>query len=132
MEYFREIYRVFLIGEGRPLVLIFGGALLLVLLVMAVERLRIALSPLRTVTATVVEVDEHVSRTANIGSGPHRRHASSVTYFITFLLTGGEKVKLMVPSISAVCIQEGDQGKLTYRGHKYIAFEQYDRIHTAD
>lgn len=124
MEYFKEIYRVFLIGEGRLLIYIFGGVLLLILGGFLAERLRIARSPLRTATASVVQIEEQVSRTRDVGGGPGRMHSISVTYRITFRMEDGELVKLMVPGLSAQCIRAGDRGRLTWRGPAYLAFDQ--------
>lgn len=47
---------------------------------------------------------------------------SHTTYYVTFEVESGDRIELVVPSREYGFMVEGDQGKLTFQGTRYISF----------
>ena len=71
-------------------------------------------SPRLTVEATVVGRRGH-------RSGGDNAHTS---YYITFQVESGDRMELHVPSHAYGYIIEGDKGKLTFQGTRFLGFER--------
>ena len=73
-----------------------------------------------------------VAKTVNISRSHHHHHnthmhthtTTSSTYYITFEFETGDRMELHVPRSEYGMIVEGDQGKLTFQGTRYISFER--------
>lgn len=66
---------------------------------------------------------------ANAGdvSGAHGYHViSNTTYYITFQVESGDRIELSVSGSEYGMITEGDEGKLTFQGTRYLMFERKD------
>ena len=74
-------------------------------------------SPRLTVEATVVGRRQHRSS----GSHDHTGHTS---YYITFQVESGDRLELHIPSTDFGYIVEGDRGKLTFQGSRFLSFER--------
>ena len=74
-------------------------------------------SPRLTVDATVVGRRNHRSH----GGKDHMAHTS---YYITFQVESGDRMELHVPSHEFGYIIEGDHGKLTFQGTRFLSFER--------
>lgn len=79
-------------------------------------------SPRLTVGATIVakrtNVTHHHSGGAdNIGS-------SSTTYYVTFQVESGDRMELHVSGQEYGMLAEGDFGRLTFQGTRYLGFER--------
>ena len=74
-------------------------------------------SPRLTVEATVVGRRNHRS------SGGHN-HGVYTTYYITFQVESGDRMELNIPSSEYGYIVEGDHGKLTFQGTRFLRFER--------
>lgn len=86
-------------------------------------------SPRLTVDASVVAKRTHVShhRHANAGdmSGAHGYHTSTSTrYYVTFQVESGDRMELSMSGNEFGLLIEGDQGKLTFQGTRYLGFER--------
>lgn len=77
-------------------------------------------SPRLTVEATVVGRRDH--RTRHKGANDHW-HTSS-TYYITFQFESGDRLELQIPASEYGYIVEGDRGKLTFQGTRFLTFER--------
>ena len=86
-------------------------------------------SPRLTVPATVVakRTDVSHSSSANAGdmSGAHRYDTSTFTsYYVTFQVESGDRMELTVSGSDYGMLVEGDIGKLSFQGTRYLGFER--------
>ena len=79
-------------------------------------------SPRLTVDAKVVAKRNQVSHHHHNhdGTGMHTTH--STTYYVTFEVESGDRMELHVSGQEFGMIVEGDYGKLTFQGTRYISF----------
>lgn len=87
-------------------------------------------SPRLTVDALVVAKRQNVShhRHAHAGdiTGAHGYHSSaSTTYYVTFQVESGDRMELSMSGSEYGMLVEGDQGKLSFQGTRYLGFERY-------
>ena len=86
-------------------------------------------SPRLTVSATVVakRTDVSHSSSANAGdmSGAHGYNTSTFTsYYVTFQVESGDRMELTVNGSDYGMLVEGDIGKLSFQGTRYLGFER--------
>lgn len=86
-------------------------------------------SPRLTVDATVVSKRKKVDQTqhANSGdiTGAHGFHTSSNTrYYITFQVDSGDRMELHVGNEEYGMLAEGEKGKLSFQGQRYLDFRR--------
>lgn len=86
-------------------------------------------SPRLTVHASVVSkrVDVSHHRHANAGdvSGAHGYSTtSSTTYYTTFQVESGDRMELRVSGQEYGMLVEGDRGKLSFQGTRFLNFER--------
>lgn len=81
-------------------------------------------SPRLTVDAKVVAKRTNISRHAHHGSGTGMHHSTSTTYFVTFQFDSGDRMELKMQGHEYGLLIEGDQGKLTFQGTRYLGFER--------
>jgi hypothetical protein len=86
-------------------------------------------SPRLTVDALVVSKRIHVSHHdhANAGdvTGAHGYHSSTSTRnYVTFQVESGDRMELQVSGSEYGMLVEGDRGKLTFQGTRYLGFER--------
>lgn len=83
-------------------------------------------SPRLTVPATIVakrtNVSHHRHHNHN-GTGMHHT-STSTTYYVTFQVESGDRMELHVAGHECGLLNEGDQGKLTFQGTRYLSFER--------
>ncbi|MBR5684263.1 MAG: DUF2500 domain-containing protein [Ruminococcus sp.] len=81
-------------------------------------------SPRLTVDASVVTKRVNVSRHKGY-LGDARYHAmSSTRYYVTFQVESGDRFELLVSGQEYGMLAEGDRGKLTFQGTRYLSFER--------
>lgn len=83
-------------------------------------------APRLTVPATVVSKRNHVSRHHHhnhAGTGMHHT-TFSTTYYVTFQVESGDRLELQVEGDEFGLLAEGDQGRLTFQGTRYLGFER--------
>lgn len=86
-------------------------------------------SPRLTVEATVVskriEVTHHHHGNAGDASGAHGYHTTTDTWnYVTFQVESGDRMELSVSGREYGMLAEGDHGKLTFQGTRYLGFER--------
>ena len=86
-------------------------------------------SPRLTVPAKIVSKRQstmlHSHPNAGDASGAHGYHStSSTTYYVTFQVESGDRMELSVPGAEYGILAEGDEGKLTFQGTRYLAFDR--------
>ena len=86
-------------------------------------------SPRLTVEASIVAKRTHVSRHThhNAGdiTGAHGTHMpSSTSYYVTFQVESGDRMELSVKSSEYGMLAEGDSGRLTFQGTRFLGFER--------
>ena len=82
-------------------------------------------SPKLTVPATVVAKRTNVSHHHHNHGGNGMHHTShSTTYYVTFQVESGDRMELHVAGYEFGLLVEGDQGKLTFQGTRYLGFER--------
>ena len=74
-------------------------------------------SPKLTVETTVVGRRNHRS------GGGHNGTAHT-SYYITFQVESGDRMELPIPANEYGYIVEGDRGKLTFQGTRFLSFER--------
>lgn len=80
-------------------------------------------SPRLTVPATIVAKRTNVSRHHNHGTGMHHT-THSTTYYVTFQVESGDRMELQLAGNEYGLLVEGDRGKLTFQGTRYLGFER--------
>lgn len=76
-------------------------------------------SPKLTVDATVVTKRNHTSH------HHHDNHVShSTSYYVTFQVDSGDRMEFHVRSAEYGMLVEGDYGKLSFQGTRYLGFER--------
>ena len=77
-------------------------------------------SPRLTVPATVVAKRTEVSRHHTDNTMMH----TFTTYYATFQVESGDRMEFHVPGNEYGLLAEGDEGKLSFQGTRYLAFER--------
>lgn len=80
-------------------------------------------SPRIIVPVSVVSKRTNVSRSHHGGTGHHHHHTST-TYFVTFQLESGDRIELKMSGDEYGLIAEGDNGRLTFQGTRFLDFER--------
>jgi len=73
-------------------------------------------SPRLTVDAVIVARRGHSSHSSN---GHH-----STSYYVTFEVSSGDRMELHVPASEFGYLVEGDRGRLTFQGTRFLSFER--------
>lgn len=81
-------------------------------------------SPRLTVPATVVSKRTNVTRHHHGGANGHNHHHTSTTYYVTFQVESGDRMELHVAGHEYGLLVEGDNGRLTFQGTRYLGFER--------
>ena len=82
-------------------------------------------SPRLTVDATVVAKRTNVSHSHHHHGTDHMMHSSSsTTYYVTFQVPSGDRMELRMAGHQYGLIVEGDRGKLTFQGTRFLDFER--------
>ena len=80
-------------------------------------------SPRLTVEAKVVAKRTNVSRHHH-GTGADRHVSNSTSYYATFQFESGDRLELELRGTEYGLIVEGDGGRLTFQGTRYLGFER--------
>ena len=81
-------------------------------------------SPRLTVPATVVAKRTNVTRHHHGGTNGHHHHHTSTNYYVTFQVESGDRMELEMAGSEYGLLVEGDNGKLTFQGTRYLGFER--------
>ena len=77
-------------------------------------------SPRLTVEATVVAKRQSFSSHRSGGE----MHTTSTRYFATFQVESGDRMELQMTGPEYGMLAEGDRGRLTFQGTRYVSFER--------
>lgn len=86
--------------------------------------------PVLSVDAKVVikRADVSTHRHSNMNSTNNHHHhttySSSTTYYVTFEVESGDRMELQVSGSDYGLLAEGDTGKLTFQGRRYLGFQR--------
>ena len=86
-------------------------------------------SPRLTVEAFVVskrmDVSHHQHANAGDPTGAHGYHTTtSTSYYATFQVQSGDRMEFSINGREYGLLAEGDSGKLTFQGTRYIGFQR--------
>lgn len=79
-------------------------------------------SPRLTVDARVLAKRHDVSRRRS--AGEHHHYHTTNSYFVTFEVASGDRMELQLQGHEYGLLIEGDTGKLTFQGIRYLGFER--------
>ena len=80
-------------------------------------------SPRLTVPATVVTKRADVTRRRSGGTNGHHHYHTSTNYYVTFEVESGDRMELHMTGSEYGLLVEGDKGKLSFQGTRYLGFE---------
>lgn len=75
--------------------------------------------PILTIMAKVVGKRDRTSRSTH-----NDHHSYSTTYYATFEVESGDRMELQIGNQEFGLLAEGDEGKLTFQGTRYLGFER--------
>lgn len=81
-------------------------------------------SPRLTVPVTVVAKRADVTHHRHRGANDHHHYHTSTTYFVTFEVESGDRMELRLEGHEYGLLVEGDEGKLSFQGTRYLGFER--------
>ena len=82
-------------------------------------------SPRLTVPATVVAKRTNISHSHHHhGTNSMTHHSTSSNYYVTFQVESGDRMELHMAGHEFGMLVEGDRGKLTFQGTRYLGFER--------
>ena len=81
-------------------------------------------SPRLTVPATVVTKRTDVTRRRSGGTNGHHHYHTSTNYYVTFEVESGDRMELHLAGPEYGLLVEGDHGKLSFQGTRYLRFER--------
>ena len=81
-------------------------------------------SPRLTVPATIIAKRTNVSCHRHGGANGHHHHHTSTTYYVTFQVESGDRMEFHISGQEYGLLIEGDKGKLSFQGTRYLGFER--------
>ena len=86
-------------------------------------------SPKLTVDAEVVTKRTNVSRHHHNHGANHVGHTmTSTAYYVTFQVESGDRMELRMEGEEYGMLAEGDHGKLTFQGTRYLGFQRTQKL----
>lgn len=81
-------------------------------------------SPELTVNATVITKRVDVRYHHHHDSDFHDHTSSASRYYVTFQIDSGDRIQFMIDRNEYGLLIEGDKGKLTFQGTRYLGFDR--------
>lgn len=81
-------------------------------------------APRLTVEATVVSKRSDVSHHHHHGENHMVYTTTSTIYYVTFQVESGDRLELRVDGCEFGMLVEGDHGKLSFQGTRYLSFQR--------
>lgn len=83
-------------------------------------------SPQLTVEAEIVARRADVSRHTHHSGADNNihHHTTSTNYYVTFEVDSGDRMEFHIPDQEYGYLVEGDRGRLTFQGTRYLGFER--------
>lgn len=87
-------------------------------------------SPRLTVDAVLIgkrqKITHHNHPNAGDATGAHGFHTSvSTSYYVTFQVESGDRMEFLIGSRDYGLLAEGDRGRLSFQGTRYLGFERF-------
>ncbi len=83
-------------------------------------------SPILDVGALIVAKRTEVHSYQHHNNDSHHvDHTSRTTYYVTFEVQSKDRLEFVVSGVEFGQLAEGDTGKLTFQGSRYLGFERY-------
>ena len=82
-------------------------------------------SPKLTVEASVVAKRTEVSHSHHTQGDGVMHDTSHTRYYVTFEVESGDRIELGVKGNEYGMLAEGDRGRLTFQGKRYLGFERH-------
>ncbi|MEA4891095.1 MAG: DUF2500 domain-containing protein [Peptococcaceae bacterium] len=81
-------------------------------------------SPVLTVEAEVVTKRQNVTHHHHHDANAAMHTSTSTSYYVTFQVESGDRLELHVAGQEYGMLAEGDYGRLTFQGTRYLGFER--------
>ncbi|MDY2735164.1 DUF2500 domain-containing protein [Intestinibacter sp.] len=81
-------------------------------------------SPKLTVDARVIKKRNQVSNSDYLDHNGMIHTTSSISYYVTFQVEREDQIEMRLSRKEYIMLVEGDYGKLTFQGTRYISFEK--------
>ena len=81
-------------------------------------------SPKLTVDARVIKKRNQVSNSDYLDHNGMIHTTSSISYYVTFQVEREDEMEMRLSRNEYIMLAEGDYGKLTFQGTRYISFEK--------
>ncbi len=81
-------------------------------------------SPRLIVDATIVSKRTHTSHHHHASDMSMSHMHSTTTYYVTFQVESGDRMEFMMNGQEYGMLAEGDVGRLTFQGTRYLGFER--------
>lgn len=134
--FFDKIFSLFGVGLGATIIITIIGSLItfagfvavIVLIIKSCKKNKN--SPCLTVPAEIVskrtEFSQHRRTTTTNANGFHEYDSDLHTWhYATFQVESGDRMEFCIPVYEYGMLIEGDRGKLTFQGTRYISFERF-------
>ena len=126
MDHFSTMFRISMIFAAVMFALVFGFFIYVAVRAFRTKKKNDA-SPRLTVDAKIVtkrmDVSTHNRPVSGDATGAHGYHSTtSTTYYATFQVESGDRIELEVPRNEYGLLVEGDTGRLTFQGTRYLGF----------
>lgn len=81
-------------------------------------------SPILTINVVVIAKRGDISHNHYHSESSNHHTHSSTSYYVTFEVESGDRMEFNMPGSEYGLIMQGDTGKLTFQGTRYIKFER--------
>lgn len=81
-------------------------------------------SPRLTVEATVVAKRQYTTHHHHGGVDDFHHMSADTSYYATFQFESGDRLELRIPHSQFGYLLEGDRGKLSFQGTRFLGFER--------
>ncbi|MET3544388.1 hypothetical protein ABID47_000982 [Paenibacillus favisporus] len=84
--------------------------------------------PVLTVDSRIVSKRSQVSHHQHQDTNDHLSSYTKTTYYLTFEVESGDRMEFAVSGEQYGLCAEGDAGRLTFQGTRYLGFQRYMRV----
>lgn len=84
--------------------------------------------PVLTVDSRIVSKRSQVSHHQHQDTNDHLSSYTKTTYYLTFEVESGDRMEFTVSGEQYGLCAEGDAGRLTFQGTRYLGFQRYMRV----
>lgn len=84
--------------------------------------------PVLTVDSRIVSKRNQISHHHNQDADDHLSSYTKTTYYLTFEVESGDRMEFPVSGEQYGLCAEGDSGRLTFQGTRYMGFQRYMRV----